>query len=113
MAGAPAKFEVLLTESAERDLESIHDYITQSDCLANANRILDLLLEVVHTLSRLPERGSHPKELSALGIKEFRQVLLKPYRLIYHVTGRQVVIYLIADGRRDMQPLLARRLLST
>jgi hypothetical protein len=35
----------------------------------------------------------------------------KPYRLIYRVVGQQVVIYLIADGRRDMQPLLARRLL--
>jgi toxin ParE1/3/4 len=27
------------------------------------------------------------------------------------VIGKQVVIYLIADGRRDMQSLLSRRLL--
>jgi toxin ParE1/3/4 len=27
------------------------------------------------------------------------------------VLGKQVVIYLIADGRRDMQSVLARRLL--
>ncbi|HET8610135.1 MAG TPA: hypothetical protein VFM11_10375 [Burkholderiales bacterium] len=31
--------------------------------------------------------------------------------MIYRVTGHRVVIYLIADGRRDMQSLLARRLL--
>ena len=31
---------------------------------------------------------------------------------IYRVTGSQVIIYLIADGRRDMQSVLARRLLS-
>jgi hypothetical protein len=30
MAGAPAKFEVLLTEGVEQDLESIHDYISES-----------------------------------------------------------------------------------
>ena len=33
------------------------------------------------------------------------------YRLIYRITGSQVIIYLIADGRRDMQSVLARRLL--
>lgn len=31
--------------------------------------------------------------------------------MIYRVIGRQVFIYLIADGRRDMQALLQRRLL--
>ena len=41
MAGAPSKFEVLLTEGAEQDLESIHDYIAEFDCVANANHVLD------------------------------------------------------------------------
>jgi toxin ParE1/3/4 len=58
-----------------------------------------------------PTRGSPPKELRALGDKEYRQVFFKPYRLIYRVVGQQVVIYLIADGLRDTQSLLARRLL--
>jgi len=29
------------------------------------------------------------------------------------VIGKQVIIYLIADGRRDMQSLLTRRLLGS
>lgn len=111
MASAPSKFEVLLTEGAEHDLESIHDFIAKFDCLANANHVLDQLAKVVQSLSRFPERGSYPKELIALGIKEYRQASFKPYRVIYRVTGSQVIIYLIADGRRDMQSLLARRLL--
>lgn len=111
MAGAPSKFEVLLTAGAEQDLESIHDYIAEFDCVANANYVLDQLVKVVESLSRLPERGSYPKELIALGIKEYRQTFFKPYRVIYRVSGSQVIIYLIADGRRDMQSLLARRLL--
>ncbi|MBK1680699.1 type II toxin-antitoxin system RelE/ParE family toxin [Rhodocyclus tenuis] len=111
MIGAPAKFEVLLTEGAEQDLEAIHDYISEFDCVANANRVLDSLMDVVESLSGYPERGSYPKELVGLGIKEYRQTFFKPYRVIYRVTGCQVIIYLIADGRRDMQLLLARRLL--
>lgn len=111
MSGTPAKFEVLLTHGAEQDLEAIHDYISEFDCVANANHVLDGLMEVVESLSRLPERGSCPKELVGLGIKEYRQTFFKPYRVIYRVTGSQVMIYLIADGRRDMQSVLARRLL--
>jgi toxin ParE1/3/4 len=111
MASAPAKFEVLLTSGAEQDLEAIHDYIAEFDCMANANYVLDELMDVVESLSKFPERGSYPKELIVLGIKEYRQTFFKPYRVIYRVTGSQVIIYLIADGRRDMQSVLARRLL--
>ena len=111
MSGPPAKFEVLLTDGAEQDLEAIHDYISEFDCIASANYVLDELMEVVDSLSRFPERGSYPKELVGLGIKEYRQTFFKPYRVIYRVTGSHVIIYLIADGRRDMQSVLARRLL--
>ncbi len=111
MAGAPAKFEVLLTEGTEQGLESIHDYISEFDCVANANYVLDELMKVVESLSKFPERGSYPKELVGLGIKEYRQTFFKPYRVIYRVAGSQVIIYLIADGRRAMQAVLARRLL--
>jgi toxin ParE1/3/4 len=113
MAGTSAKFEILLTEGAEQDLEAIHDYISEFDCVANANYVLGELMDVVESLSRFPERGSYPKELVSLGIKEYRQTFFKPYRVIYRVTGSQVIIYLIADGRRDMQSVLARRLLGT
>jgi toxin ParE1/3/4 len=111
MSGPPAKFEVLLTDGAEQDLEAIHDYISEFDCIASANYVLDELMEVVDSLSRFPERGSYPKELVSLGIKEYRQTFFKPYRVIYRVTGSHVIIYLIADGRRDMQSVRARRLL--
>lgn len=106
-----SRYEVLLTLGAEQDLESIHDYIAKVDCVANADRVLDRLMEVVAGLAQFPERGSYPKELAALGIKEYRQTAFKPYRVVYRVVDHQVVIYLIVDGRRDMQSLLARRLL--
>ena len=111
MVGRPSRYEVLLTEGAEQDLESIHDYISEFDCVANANYVLDRLMDVVEGLAQFPERGSYPKELVALGIKEYRQTAFKPYRVIYRVMGTQVIIHLIVDGRRDMQSVLTRRLL--
>jgi toxin ParE1/3/4 len=107
----PSLYEVLLTRGAEHDLESIYDYIAEFDGVINANHLLDRLLKVVDDLAHVPDRGSHPKELVALGIKEYRQVSFKPYRVIYRVIGGQVIIFLIVDGRRDMQSVLARRLL--
>lgn len=105
------RHEVLLTAGAERDLEDIYDYIAETDSPDKADHVLDRLLEAAESLAAFPERGSHPKELLALGIREYRQTFFKPYRVIYRVIGNQVFIYLIADGRRDMQALLSRRLL--
>jgi toxin ParE1/3/4 len=105
------RLEVLLTEDAERDLEDIYDYIAEFDSPSNAEHVLDRLLDVVERLESLPERGSQPKELRSLGIHEYRQSFFKPYRVICRVIDDQVIIYVIADGRRDMQSLLSRRLL--
>jgi len=48
-----------------------------------------------------------------LGIHDFREVFFKPYRIIYRVDRNTVYVYLVADGRRDMQTLLSRRLINT
>jgi len=105
------RYEVLITQGAERDLEEIYDHIAEFDSQKEADYVLSRLLEVAERLATFPDRGPHPKELQALGIREYRQTYFKPYRLIYRVLGKQVIIYLIADGRREMQSLLAGRLL--
>ena len=104
------RFAVLLTEQAERDLEELYDYIAAHDTPGNAARVLDRIEKALQSLSTFPERGSRPKELLALGIREYRQTFFKPYRLIYRIVEQRVYVYLIVDGRRDMQALLARRL---
>ena len=106
------RYDVELTSAAERDLNEIYAYIAEFDSLARADRVLTLLLEAVDSLRRFPDRGSYPLELADIGIHDFRQTVSSPYRIIYRVMGRKVVILIIADGRRDMQSLLARRLLA-
>ena len=105
------RYEVLITHGSERDLEEIYDHIAEFDSPEKAEYVLSRLLEMAERLATFPDRGPHPKELQALGIREYRQTYFKPYRLIYRVIGKQVFVYLIADGRREMQSLLAGRLL--
>lgn len=106
------QYPVFLTPGADQDLTEIYNYIADADSVASANYVLDRLMETGQSLSAFPQRGSYPRELLALGNREFRQVFFKPYRLIYRVMEKQVEIFVIADGRRDMQSLLARRLLN-
>ena len=106
------RYEVLITPGAERDLAEIIEYIAEHDAPAKADHVLGKLLDAIDGLSMLPERGAFPKELLALGMRDFRQVSFKPYRVIYRVMSAQVFILVIADGRRDLQAVLARRLLS-
>jgi toxin ParE1/3/4 len=105
------RYEVLLTDEAERDLGGILDYITDQDSLAAAYRTLDRIEKTLDSLSALPERGSFPKELIALGIRDYRQIFFKPYWLLYRIMATRVYVYLIVDGRREMQTLLSMRLL--
>ena len=105
------RLEVVLTRGAARDLQAIYEFVLEADSEARADHLLDELETLIGTLAQSPERGSHPKELASLGIRDYRQVILKPYRIIYRVLRGRVVIFLVADGRRDMTTLLAQRLL--
>lgn len=111
MGSRTVRFEVLLTRGAEQDLEAIYDYIAEFDSVVSADHVLDELMGVVDALLRFPERGGHPKELVALGIKAYRQTAFKPYRVIYSIEEARVTIHLIVDGRRNLQSVLAARLL--
>jgi len=104
-------YRVLLTRGAEADLAALHDYLREYRSPEQADALLDALSGKIESLEHFPDRGSVPKELAALGIHEFRQLAHPPYRLIYRVVARRVFVMVVADGRRDMQTLLATRLL--
>jgi len=108
---AAAQLEVELTRGAETDLGEIHAYLAASRSPDDADALLDEFAGALESLASFPLRGAVPRELEALGIRDFRQVLLQHYRLIYRTAGAKVFIMVIADGRRDMQTLLERRLL--
>ena len=104
-------FRVFLTADAACDLEELNSYIARHDAPGKAEHVLANIEKICNKLSESPERGVYPKELLALGIRDYREVFFKPYRVLYRVMGDTVYILLIVDGRRDMQTLLQRRLL--
>lgn len=105
------KHQVIITFEAEKDILDIYDYIAKKDTLQNAEYVLDNLESLILSLEKSPERGHYPPELSIQGIKEFKEVIFKPYRAIYEIIGSKVIVHLCVDGRRDMKTLLERRLI--
>jgi len=105
-------FNVLLTNDAAQDLDELYDYIARHDAPRKADYVLEQIEKAFSKLSEFPERGAYPNELLAIGVREYREIFFKPYRIIYRVMNKNVYVLLIADCRRDMQSLLQRRLLA-
>ena len=96
---------VLLTDDAAHDLEETHDYIARHDSIRRARHVLERIESAFASLADSPHRGGYPKELLDLGIREYREVFFKPYRIIYREIEDDVYVLVIADGRRDMRAL--------
>ena len=107
-------YEVVLTADAQQDLQELYDYIAEHDAPAKANYLLDRIEKLLISLTNMRERGAWTKELLALGIRDYRETSFRPFRVIYRVSQidkrRMAYMYLIVDGRRDMQALLQRRM---
>ena len=105
------RYRVLLAEDAERDVEDLYRFIAARDGAETAERILTEIESACTDLEEFPARGNIPKELASIGISEYRELHHKPWRMIYRIIGTDVVVYCVADGRRDMQAFLERRLI--
>jgi toxin ParE1/3/4 len=105
------RYRVRIIEDAEHDLIDIYQYVVLNDSPKSAAYLLDELESLCLQLAELPHRGNVPPELNRIGVTGYREVHFKPYRIIYQVTGQDIFIYCVLDGRRDMLTLLERRLL--
>ncbi|MBW2400317.1 MAG: type II toxin-antitoxin system RelE/ParE family toxin, partial [Deltaproteobacteria bacterium] len=96
-------------EVAVRDLEEIVAVIAL-DSPINAERVLERIASRASTLESTPERGRVVPELAHLGMRTQRELVVKPYRLIYRMEGDTVTVLALFDGRRDLEDLLLERL---
>ena len=108
----PRRSVVSIGRGAKSDLRHIRDYLIAQAGREIADNITRKILDLVEKLEQYPERGPVPDEVQLLGFDNVRQLSLRPYRVIYQVAPGKVTIHMIVDGRRDLQPLLRRRLIN-
>ena len=105
-----AKFKVYWSKSAEIDLQEIFDYIS-SDRPGAARALHIRIREAAAKLERNPDRCRKLPELEELGMMAYRELLAKPYRIIFKMAGDQVYVIAIIDARRDLETVLFQRIL--
>ena len=107
---AESSFRVAWTETAVRDLEELVAYIaSHSD--TKASRVLARLESRANTLTSTPARGRVVPELAHFGIRSWRELIVRPHRIIYRVDGHTVYVLAVVDGRRELHDLLLERLI--
>lgn len=97
-------YNVRIYPAAEQDLLDIIDYLNTLSP-QTAMSYYDLLTEQIASLSAMPERCPHPRDL-ALTAKGYRYLIVKDYLVFYRIIGDTVQIHRILYGRRNYQALL-------
>lgn len=95
---------------AAQDLTEIVEYIARDDPGA-ALRVLDALEAKASSLETFATRGRIVPELLGIQLREYRELLVKPYRIIYRVEKARVVVLGVFDGRRNLEDILLDRLI--
>ncbi len=103
-------FKVYWTEMAELDLEEIIDYISR-DSRQAAESIYKKIKSKCAQLKTYPERYRIVPELLDISIKDYREIILPPYRIIYKLIKKEVYVIAVVDSRRDFESFLYNRLL--
>ena len=86
-------FEGVTRNNTEEDIIDLYEYIAQHDCTENAEIVLNEIEKLILSLNENPLKGHNPIELEDKGIKNYKEVPCKPYRIIYEVVGSEVVCY--------------------
>lgn len=109
MSDPEATYEVVWAEPAAADLQELVTYIA-AEAPLNARKVLDRIRARAVTLETAPRRGRHVPELRPFGLADIRELVIKPYRLIYRISPHRVIVLAMLDGRRDLDDLLYERL---
>lgn len=106
------KRRVEWTAEARDDLLQVVDFITFDNPVA-AEHILYHLRTRALTLDRFAERGRLVPELRDTRFRQYRELIVKPWRMIYSIEKHVVRVIALFDGRRDLRELLHERFART
>ena len=100
---------VLWTAAARHDLEDIVRFIAV-ESMEDALRVLDRIERRCRTLDKLADRGRVVPELSAVGVFAYREIIERPWRIVYRIDAGRTFVMAVLDARRNLAMLLLERL---
>jgi plasmid stabilization system protein ParE len=106
---AKHKWRGVWTEAATQDLVEIVSFAARRSPV-EARRLLIKLRSRADSLERSPGRGRPVPELESTGTRVWRELVVRPYLVVYRIRERTVMVGAVVDGRRDLEDLLLERL---
>lgn len=103
------KYDVVWSNIAENDLKNIVEYIADDSPL-NASRIFKRIKQKASSLYTSPERGRIVPEFRDQGILQIRELAISPWRILYRISGKRVLVLSVLDSRRNIEDILLQRL---
>ena len=107
----PERYRITWAPIAEQDVDELLEYLARRDSIDAALAVYDKLITRIETLSLHPTRCRIPPELKKLGVREYRELIVRPYSVFFRIRGRTVGIVGVLDRRRDLEEVLVRRAL--
>lgn len=104
------RFTIDWSKIARKDLFLIIEYISLNNPAA-AKRALQKIQEKALQLDVYPERCRIVPELQRQGISNYRELIIDHWRVIFKITGDQVLVLAVVDSRRNLEDVLLQRLL--
>ena len=89
---------ILWTGPALADLREIREWV-ERDSPDAARRLAAKIRERVNDLAHFPSSG---RVVPEIGIERYREVIVRPYRVIYEIRENDSVILRIRHSRRDL-----------
>ena len=107
----PKTYRVVWAPAAINDLDEIVEFIAAREGAVTARRLSEQIAARIETLTMHPTRGRIVPELKQFGIKDYRELIVRPYRVFFRIMKQDVGIVGVLDGRRDLEELLVNRAL--
>jgi len=102
-------YEVVWSNRAVTDFEHMIEYIA-SDSPSNAEQVFKKIRDKASSLYRFPERGRVVPELQAQGVRQYRDLIIAPWRVVYRISERSVYVLCVLDSRQNIEDILLQRL---
>lgn len=97
------KYQVLMTEKAEKDMENLYNYIAVEGlapevAMAQYNRIADQIMALSEMPARIRVMDSEPEHTLKV-----RKLSVDEYYVLFQIKGKQVFILRVLYCRQDIE----------
>jgi len=103
------EYEVIWSNRAATDFEHIIEHIA-NDSPSNAFQVFKRIRAKAFSLYRFPQRGRIVPELQAQGVRQYRELIIAPWRVVYRISERSVCVLCVLDSQKNIEDILLQRL---